>query len=132
MRAKCLPLLGSLVVGLSILTWVLSVTAQEVPDSWALTPTPVMFPPPHFARPELICPYFPDIQPGYSWHNLIIGVSTQKDLESILEQFGTYEIVLPYEGVQPQDYVPVGVSRRAKDRRSKHLSRLMSASRMQR
>jgi hypothetical protein len=63
-----------------------------------MTPTPVVFPPPRFGEPELICPYFSDIQPGYNWNGIIIGVSVQDDLESVLEQIGRYEMVLPVEG----------------------------------
>ncbi|MCB9458897.1 MAG: hypothetical protein H6670_04560 [Anaerolineaceae bacterium] len=71
---------------------------QQVPSSAQLTPTPVIFPPPRFGGPELICPYFRDVENGSTWEEITIGLSSQSDLENYLAQFGRYEIAFPNEG----------------------------------
>lgn len=83
---------------LCLLMLLFNVQAQESDPRMFVTPTAVIFPAPRFGEPELICPYFHDLQVGYSWHGIRIGESSQEDLENVLEEFGYYDLVLPVEG----------------------------------
>lgn len=88
-----------IIMGICMFSLIQHVLAQDNSEQIIpITPTPVVFPPPRFARPELICPYFSNLQNGYEWRDITIGVSTQEDLENTLAQFGDYEIITPYEG----------------------------------
>ena len=92
-------LCAAILMSLMALTGLFSVIARDsLHDGRIVTPTPVVFPPPRFGEPELICPYFRDVQSGPGWNGIIIGRSTQDDLENVLEQLGEYEIALPVEG----------------------------------
>lgn len=100
MTTKRLQIIAVIVFTFGIVVALLQVDAQDTPgDVPMVTPSPVIFPPPQFGHPELICPYFQNVQAGYSWHDITIGVSTQADLERFLRQFGEYELVFPDEGV---------------------------------
>lgn len=98
-KARLVGAMAILVVAIFTLTTLLHVGAQDNRNNgFSLSPTPVVFPPPNQSLyPELICPYFWDIQPGYTWYHVTIGQSTRLELEAALDQFGKYEVVYRQE-----------------------------------
>lgn len=98
MVEKMLSMIATLFI-LCLFIMFFSVNTQENENmSMQITPTSVIFPPPQFGEPELICPYFREVESGFDWRGITIGMNTQDDLESLLEQLGRYELVLPIEG----------------------------------
>ena len=95
--------MGQKVIAISIVlvlmfAVLLNVNGQNDEGIEPITPTPIIFPPPISYQPLLICPYFREIKSGYNWNGIIIGESTQQELEQLLNELGTYQIIYADEG----------------------------------